>query len=132
MASTATIGNGTTITFGTSAFAPSITEIAQSGGQTRAAINTSHLATSGSHTFSPGGLLDNGAFRITGFFDGSQNPPVSAAAETITIAWAGGGTSYAFSGFMTSFNIEPVKVDELMMFSSEIKIAGAITKDVTP
>lgn len=133
MASTATLGNGTTVAFGTSTgFVPSYTEV-EFPSESRPSINTSHLGTTTAHTFIPGKLLDNGSMILRGFFDaviGSQ-PVFAAAAETITVVLFGSTIGYAFSGFVTDFKAGTAKNEELMTFECTVKITGAITKDVT-
>lgn len=87
-------GLGATITFGTSGFAMNVRSI---GGteQTREKIDTTYLGSSDFYTYIPDDLVQPGEFTIEYIWDGSSGqtyPPISAAAETITITLRDGDT----------------------------------------
>jgi hypothetical protein len=120
------LGTGTTITFGTSSFAFELLEVNESG-ESREAIDCTHMGTSATRAFVPGDLTDGGSITVRGHYTGAQDPPIDAAAETITIDWGGSGLTCAFSGFMTNF-AAGAQIEEKMEFTAEIKVAGAITR----
>lgn len=125
-------GHGATITFGTSSFTGSITAI---GGftTTREALDTSHLGTSTYRTFTPGDLIDAGEFEVTLLYDADEQPPISGAAETVTITLpdsnpaSGGGATIAGSAFVTQFTTPEIATDQLLTASFTVKWAGTIT-----
>jgi hypothetical protein len=124
------LGNGTTVTFGTSSFTANITGVSW-GGISRESINTSHLGTTTDHTFIPGDLVDNGEVSLTIQYDGTVSPPIitNGAAETVTIDWGGVGVNntWAASMFQTSFEIGEATVDGLMTATIGLKASGAVT-----
>lgn len=132
MASTVPMtGNGVTIAFGTSSFTAEIVSFTPPG-WSRESIETSHAGTTDAKTFMPADLVDYGELSMTIHFNPDLEPPVDGAAETITITFAGGGATWAFSGFMTAY--EPGDADgvgdEKIEADITVKVSGAIT--VTP
>lgn len=100
------VGTGTTIVFGTSAWAGEVTGISATG-VTREDYDTTTLATTGARTKSPKKLVDAGGLDITHKFDPDSQPPISGVTETITITFPtppGGSTGATLigSGFVTS------------------------------
>lgn len=132
------LGNGASITFGTSGWTAQITSLAWNG-VSRASVETSHLGTSaaaagkiGSKTFMPASLTDPGSLAIEGHFNPNTNPPIEQAAETITVTFplvSGDSTAanWQASGFMTDFAITGIVNDEKMMFSATVKLSGSVT-----
>ncbi len=121
------LGTGTTLTFGTSSFTIDVMSVDGSGNETREAIRTSHMGTTGTHTYTPSDIMDGGTFTVEGNFDGTQDPPTSGAVETITIDWGGSGYTWAFDGFITEFS-PSAPFEDKMSGSFTIQVAGAITK----
>lgn len=82
------LANGTTVTFGTSAFAANVRRI-NSAAMTREAIETSHLGTTGQRTKIPGALVDPGQTEVEIEWNQSFStfPPISAVPESITITY---------------------------------------------
>lgn len=122
-------GFGTTITFSTGYFA----EIISVDGPdlSRESIDTTHMGTtSGLMTFIPSDLIDNGTLSVEMAYVPGTAPPISSAAETVTVTYPG-GTTAAFSGFMTSFS-PSIPIDDRMTASAEIKVSGAITRTTPP
>ena len=121
------VGDGTTITFGTSGFSMYYMDISGPDFQ-RGFVDTSHLGSSGWKSFLPSGLIDGGsvtiqvqhdpAIDIAGFMDND--------AETITIDWGGSGDTYVFSGFGTGYT-PGAKLDELMNATLTLKVTGTVT-----
>ena len=120
------IGTGTTVTFGTSAFTADVLSVNWDG-ISREAIQTSHMGTTLDHTFMPTDLVDNGEISLEIAFVGALNPPImtNAAAETVTIVWAGSGT-WAASAFATSFSIG-APLEDKMTATLTLKVTGAVT-----
>lgn len=123
-------GTGTSIGFGTSSFAATVTAI---NGESieRVAIRTSHLGTTTAHTFTPGDLFDPGELSLDLQFDPDNKPPLNGAAETITVtfpvaAGESSGATWAASGFVTGFSYG-VPFEELMTGTMTIKLSGDIT-----
>lgn len=118
-------GFGTTITFSSGYFA----EIISVDGPdlSRESIDTTHMGTtSGLMTFIPSDLVDNGSLSVEMAYVAATAPPISSAAETVTITYPDSSTC-AFSGFLTSFS-PSIPIDDRMTASAEIKVSGAITR----
>ena len=122
-------GTGSTIVFGTSSFTADLLSLNGSGAS-RDAIDTTHMGTSTAKTFTPADIPDNGEVSMEIAFLGNQTLPalLGAAAETITIDWAGTGTGYtwSFSGFVTGFDAG-AEINDRMTATITIKISGDIT-----
>ena len=123
---------GTTIAFGTSSFSMNIDSFELPEAQ-RNSIRTSHLGTTGAHTFMPSKLIDNGELVINGHLDPDIDPPVGAAAETITITFPleSGETTAAnwqFSGYMTAYGGTGDGDDDKATARAVVKVTGAVTR----
>jgi hypothetical protein len=121
------IGTGSTVTFGTSGFSADILGVNLSG-VTREAINTSHMGTTSDHTFMPTDLVDNGTLELEIAWLATLTPPIitNAAAETVTVAFAGSATVWSFSAFQTDLGIT-VPLEDKMTATMTFKISGAIS-----
>ena len=121
------IGTGSTVTFGTSAFSADILSISIDGIE-RGAVQTSHMGTTSDHTFMPVDLVDNGEVTLEIAFIATLSPPIitNGAAETVTIAFAGHATTWAFSAFQTGFQIT-APLEDKMTATVTLKITGGIT-----
>lgn len=124
------IGTGTTVTFGTSSFSANITNVGWSGIE-RPAIDTTHLGTTTARTFMPGDLFDPGELSLDIQFNPDNYPPITGAAETITVrfpipAGLSNGATWVASGFMTSFELGN-PLEELMTATMGVKFTGNIT-----
>ena len=121
------IGTGSTVTFGTSGFTADILGVNLSG-VTREAINTSHMGTTSDHTFMPVDLVDNGTLELEIAWLATLTPPIitNAAAETVTVAFAGSATTWSFSAFQTDLGIT-VPLEDKMTATMTFKISGAIS-----
>lgn len=120
------VGNGTTITFGTSSFAGLITAL-NGWTRTRGSVPTSNMATTSDMTFIPEDLQDPGEMNVDIQFDPTQHLPIDLVAETITVDWAGSAKTWAASGFATEVTAA-AELDGLMTGSYTIKFSGAITE----
>lgn len=133
-------GHGTAVTtFPDSGFTASFISI---GGfeQSREALDTSHLGTTTYRTKVPGDLVEPGEFTMELFFNAEDHgttddlPPISAAAETITLTLpltAASGTTtkanFTGSGFVTSWTSPELATDDLMKTSVTIQWATGPT-----
>ncbi len=126
MVITALDGTGTTILFGTSGFSAKLISV-DGPSMERAAIDVTEMASTAME-FLEASLSDVGSVDITFEFIGSDDPPIDAATETITIDWAGQGVgkTWAFSGFMTSY-APGAAIGERMQASATLKASGALT-----
>lgn len=118
------VGTGTTISFGTSLWTCRVTNIGDLGSE-RKAVDTTYLGSTASESV-PGRILDNGSITLEVQHDPDYSPPMSGAAETITVTLYSGKT-YSFSGFMTSYKMTGITTDELIKANVSIKVSGAIT-----
>lgn len=126
-------GHGATLGLGTSTWdtAALIKSIAFSGA-TRAALETTHLATANGRSFMPEDLPDYGEMDVEFYHIDSIAPPY-AAAETITVTYPlgsgqSGAATFACSGFCTDYKPgDPTGVGEIMMGSAKWKFTGAPT-----
>ena len=134
MASNISTGNGTTIAFGTSAYSFTVTKI---GGftQEREALDASDLSTVDFAKVLAGDLVAPGEFEVEGIFDSGTDmseagviPPITGAAETITITPPKGSNTTAGSvsgtGFIKSFTSAEFSNEDLMRFSFTVAWEG--------
>lgn len=128
---TANTGTGTTVSFATSTIAGNVTSVGWAG-PTRESVPTSHLGTTGGMTFIPGDLYDPGELSLDIQFDGAVNAEalVVAAAEAITVTWAGGNDNWVATGFITSFD-ETAPLEDLMTGTITVKFSGAIVTNTS-
>ena len=125
----ADVGMGTTIAFATSAFTASITNV-DSSDITRNVIDKTHLSTTGSREKMPGDLVDEGDVTFQFQFDPDAQPPIGAAAESITITFpvpAGKSTGATLigTGFISSWTWGGIDAED----SSLMTGTGVITWD---
>lgn len=125
-------GHGATITLGTSSWdtAALITSITFDA-IARAALETTHLATSSAKTFMPEDLPDYGSVTLEFLHIDAIAPPY-AAAETFTATYpigAGqsGAATIACSAFLTDYTPGSPVVGEIMKGSAKYKFTGAMT-----
>lgn len=123
---TGEVSTGATITFAGGFFAEILDINLQ--GRSRGSVQTSHMGTSGQHTFVPTKLSDPGGVQVEFAFDPTTAPPIDDAPETVTITWEDGST-WAATGFMTDFE-NGAPLEDKMTGSATLKFSGAIT--VTP
>ena len=124
------VGTGTTIVFGTSGFSADLLSVS-AGGASRESYDTTHMGTTGSKTFAPTSLVDQGTLDIEFAFDPDEQPPISGAIETVTITFPlpdGGSTAATLvgSGFVTDFSFS-AEVEERMTGSATLKWSGGVT-----
>lgn len=117
------VGTGSTITFSSGFFAE-INSISH-GGITRPSINTSHMGTTTAHTKIPGKLFDAGQLNVEMNFRQATKPPITGAAETVTVTFPGANT-WSFSGFMVDFEYSDPFEDK-MTATATIEASGDIT-----
>lgn len=119
------VGDGTTVTFGTSGFTALIIDI-DGPSPSRAEVDQTHLGSTGWKTFIPAGTVDPGSYSMNIQYDPTVTIPITAVAETMTIDPAGSGSTLSFSGFISSVN-HTFAIDEMMGANITCKISGAIT-----
>lgn len=131
MAATQT-GHGATVGFGTSTFTAPVTSISPDE-QSREVLDDSHLGTTDYRTKQPGDLVDAGGFSASGWYDADQQPPVTGAAETITLtlpdsnAASGSGATIAASGFVDSWTIGEITTGSLISYDMHVTWADGPT-----
>lgn len=119
-------GHGTTIAFGTSTFTANLIDVSGPG-ISRAPIDTSHMGTATAMTAIPASLYDGGEVTITVEHAGDDAPPITAAAEVITINWAGSGETWVFNAFVSGY--EPgASIGERMQATMNLKVSGVVTE----
>jgi hypothetical protein len=130
MAGTAVDGTGATVTFGASTFAAQLIDVSADG-RARDALKSTHMGTTGSHTYIPADLVEGGEFSMTYYFNctDATGTLLAAAAETVTIAW-NTGVSWAASCFCIDIGAS-AKIGETMQQTVKLKVAGAITEDLS-
>lgn len=125
------LGTGTTIAFGTSAFAATVMEL-NIGGSSRAAVDTTKLnptlpsgVQEGGRTSKPGKVqaLEPIVMKIQYDVRTSGRPPINGDAETVTITFPDGST-YAGSGYITKRSNIVVGVDQLITCDIEVSRSG--------
>ena len=121
-------GNLSTVVFGTSGFSANLMSISGDTHQ-RDDVPTSHMGTTNAMTFVPADLYDGGEFQFVIQYDGTLSPPVSAAAELITIDWggAGAGNTTTFQGYLKQISGITAELNGLMTATLTIKVADEIT-----
>lgn len=124
------VTTGATVVFGTSGFSAEILSIGLPG-ISRGSVDTTHMGTSDARTHQPVDLIEWGELELEFNFDPDDEPPMSGAAETVTITFpvpAGGstGATIAGSGFMTAFSFTGALEDK-MMATATVKWTGDLT-----
>ena len=117
------VGAGTSIAFSTS-FLAKLTNVDWSG-ISRAAVETTTMATTTAKTFMPSDLYDPGSLTVEMQFDSDGTPPVNGAAETVTITF-GDAETWICSAFLTDFAFTGA-TEELWTATATLKFSGPIT-----
>lgn len=117
------LGAGTTVTF-SSGYVSKALSLDWSG-VTREAVATTTLDTTGGKTFIPSDTYDPGTLEGSMQLNTANSPPITGAAETVTLTFPDTST-WAASGFMTdvSAGLEP---EGVMTIDFTIKLSGDIT-----
>lgn len=123
-------GNSSTIAFGSSSFSANVYLIGATE-QTREPLEDTHLGVTGEKTYIADDLIEPGQFELEFEWDQSFGtfPPISAAAETITITYplkSGEGTAatLAGTGFLISSSGPSVENGTIMRGSATVKWDG--------
>jgi len=124
----ADVGTGVTITFGTSAFSASITNVSLADIE-RASIDVTHMAST-TKEYMPGDLVDWGSIEIEILFDPDTWPPIDQAAETITVTFPtpsghSSGATAVGSGFLTKVT-GTIPLENAMKMTCTLKWAGSV------
>lgn len=122
------VGTATTVTWTGSNWAEIIGTVVGPS-QDRGFVQTSHMGTTVAHTFIPVDLIDTGTIEIEMHFDGTVALPTFGAEATVTIAWAGVGTTNltTVQAFMTNFT-PSAPLEDVMTATATLKCSGAVTK----
>lgn len=130
MATAPMLGTGGTFTY--TGFTGNWMSIKPAGMYEREAIKTSHLGTTGAHTYMPSTLYDAGGcvieFQVTTGVDYAV--PAVAAASSLVITWSA-GTTITVPAFMTSLEWSN-ELETLMIGTATFKFSDDIVLDVTP
>lgn len=118
-------GAGSTVTFTTSSFSAKILTVGGPG-PTIAAIPTTHIASTGGHSYIASTLVEGGELSLSVQHDPTITVPLTGVIETVTIDWGGLGSNYSFSAFCISYEPNAV-IDELMTADMTWKVTGVIT-----
>ena len=93
------VTTGATVVFGTSAFSAELLSIGLPS-MARGTVDTSHMGTTVALTHLPVDLIEWGELELELNFDPDEEPPLSGAAETVTITFptpAGGASGATIS-----------------------------------
>jgi hypothetical protein len=121
---------GTTITFSSSFFQGAVVEMNWSGIE-RTPLETTNANQVNEGTpiygkqFTPSVLYDPGEVEIRLLFDETMNPPITGAAETVTVTFPG-SSFWSATGFMTRFEITG-QLDGLWEARSTLKLSANVT-----
>ena len=125
-------GHGVSITF-QSGFFGEITNVSHSG-ISRQPLETTNSSVATYRTFIPADLVDYGSLSVDLLFDPNDTPPITNAAENVTITFptpSGGsaGATLVFSGFLTEFTytVPAAQEEGIMTASATIKATGSPT-----
>lgn len=121
------VGTGTTIAFGTSGFTAEILSL-NGNDITREDIDVTHMGSTGYREFMPSDLVDGGSIELELGFDPDSQPPITSAAETVTITFplpAGGTTpaTFVFTGYINAWSWT-APIDETMTATATVKVDG--------
>lgn len=117
------LGHGTTITFD-SGFLAKIRSLQWSGIE-RTPVDDTYFNTTGGKAFEPADLYNPGELVVEIEHSTTDTPPLSSAAETITITWPDTQT-HACSGFMSGYELQTAD-EEKVIATARLKLSGAIT-----
>lgn len=124
-----TIGDGLTIAFGTSSFSANVDSCRWTG-QSREAIDLSHIGTTAGMPFAPSKMYDPGSLQLELHHDPDITIPLVGEAEEITVTFPlrSGTTAASFvcSGFVTGYEFGAEKRGKVTA-SMTVKITGTPT-----
>jgi hypothetical protein len=116
------IGTGTTLTY--SSFNMELLSVSWTGIE-RAAIDTSHMGTTGGRTFIPGDLYDPGEIVADVHLNSTDAPEITGNAGALTITFPDAET-WSASAFMTGFEFTD-PLEDKMTATATFKATGSIT-----
>jgi len=128
---TADNGTGATVGNGTASF---LIAAVNGPDQSIADINTSHLGTTGSHTYIAGDLVENGAVSLDVLYDPGTAITLGGATTqwTITFPMRTGQATAAnlqFAGYINAYS-PSIPLEDKMTATVGIKVAGPVTRNV--
>lgn len=117
-------GLGTAITF-SNGFLARVLSIEISGIERGELDSTTMGSTAGGKTFLPTDMYDPGEMSVEMQFDTDAAPPITGAAETVTITWPDAET-WACSGWLKSLSVNAA-AEDIMTATAVIKFTGSWT-----
>jgi len=107
---------GATVAFGTSAWPNALLSI-NIGPFTRTAKPVTNLSTTGFQQFKPGTLVNAGTLGLRVQFDPNNPPPITSAAETVTLTFPvpsglSTGATLIGTGFISEYSVDGSGGDE--------------------
>jgi hypothetical protein len=132
-------GHGASVTFGSTSWSGKLVDVPTNLQRTRARVQTTHLGTSGAHTYMPGDVDELGEITLDVLFEGKTGlPSTGTAAETITITFPlpGGGAAVApniaGTGFITAISFPPLQTGVVQQGSITFTYDGGTGPTYTP
>lgn len=122
------LSTGVTLTFDSGFFAKIID--VEEDDESREAIKTSHMGTTGQHTYIPSALSEPGGLQVEMLHDGTKSPPMVDAAETLTVALPD-GTGYSVTAFMIGHKVV-ARFEDMVRATARLQYSGVKTYDTTP
>lgn len=131
------LGTGTTITFGTSAFASELLSVNWTG-ISREVVDTTPLSITpaavgaiGNRRYKAAHAVDPGTLECEFHFNPDDVPPVGGEEESITVTFplGPGNTTpakWVCDGVMTNFDVTGIALDSKMVARATIKLTGSI------
>lgn len=116
------VGDGTTITFGTTGFNANLVDVGMSS--SRAEVDQTHMGTTTIRDYAPSNFIDVTADCTFQFDPALTTTPIDQVAETVTIDWAGSGDTTILTAFMTNFNVTAA-IGELMQATGTLRATAA-------
>ena len=120
------VGAGITVTF-SSGYLTRIEDVSLDG-VNRGSVETTHAGTVGGDTFIPLKTYDPGELTVLFQMDTAVAPPITAAAEAVTVNLppSGGNTIAAVGGFLSDWSMaNPIK--DKVMCTAKLKLSGNLT-----
>jgi len=107
-------------------------------GVEREAVDTTHLGTAaagantfGNRTFMAGRMVNPGQIEGSFHFTPDDEPPIEDAITTVTATWPSTGATTASTwvaqGFMQSFDVDGIGIDEKMVVNAVVKLTSGVT-----
>jgi len=116
------VGDGTTITFGTSGFDANLVDVSMD--VERVEVPATHMGTTATNDYLAGNFVDVTCDATFQFDPAKTSSPINLVAETVTIDWAGSGDTTTGTAFATSQGMAAA-VGDLMEQSVTLRFTSA-------